>query len=126
MEANALFARIAACERAEPGERLRRVVLVEQADRGGDLSLGIVGREGGRSRELTLRRNRPAALLEPHAAEEAALNVGDRAGEARLEVRQPGRRVRMQEIARLHRGRRVRLEALRLPPGRDGAGVVAL
>src|SRR5262245_24209262 len=101
MEADALRVGIATGERAEPGERLRRIVLVEQADGGGDLRLGIVRRERGRGRELALGRDRPAALLEPNAAEEAPLNVRGRAGEARLEVRQPGWRVRVQEVARL-------------------------
>jgi len=54
MKAHALGARKAGRERAEPGERERRLRLREEADRGGDLALGVVRREPRGRRELVL------------------------------------------------------------------------
>ena len=54
VEADALRARKTGCQRAEPGEREGRLRLREEADRGGDLGLGVVRGEPGGRREFEL------------------------------------------------------------------------
>jgi len=62
-------------ERAEPGKRLRRSRLVEPADGGRDLCLGVRGRLARRRREDALGRALATELLERDAVEELAVDA---------------------------------------------------
>ena len=62
-------------ERPEPGKRLRRSRLVEPADGGRDLRLGVRGRLARRRREDALGRALATELLERDAVEELAVDA---------------------------------------------------
>src|SRR5690242_4733785 len=67
VEADALGVREDAHERPEPAERLRRIVLVEEADRGSRARLGIVRGPAGGRRKLALGGDGMAEALESDA-----------------------------------------------------------
>src|SRR5918996_1411849 len=102
-------------ERAEPREGGGGVGLVEAGDGGGDERLRIVGSERGRSVELTAGGELPAEALEPDAGEQMAADGPARP--AGSEGRQPGRELRVEQIAGPDGGERVRGDEARLPPG---------
>jgi hypothetical protein len=103
-------------ERAQTGKRPDGPILVVEADRSSRERLGIVRRSPDGGGELTFGRDGTERLLEPDAAEEVQLTLLARPVEGRQERRQAGRRVRVAEILRTDGRRRVRLDALGLPP----------
>ena len=98
---------------------------------------GSFRRQRRRGRELPLRGDGPLQPLQRDAVGELRADVGlagcccesrERLGsqvEAREELWEAPRAVRVQEVVRADRGRRVRVDALCCPPLREGAGVVA-
>src|SRR5437763_7080715 len=124
MEANGLRVRKTADERPQPGERPSGGILVVEPDCGRDLGVGVTRGEPRGRRELPLGRDGAAALLETDAPDEQPLSRRRHPPETRLKLRQPTGRVRVEQIAGVNGRRRVRLEALRLPPRVEGRSVV--
>ena len=125
METDGLRVREAANQRAEVRERQGRPVLVVEPDGRGGERLGV-GRRESRSRlELAFGRDGAQRLLKGCAAQKPGLNRARRLGEARDERREPGRGVRVTEILRAHRRRRVGLDPLCVQPRPGPVGLLA-
>src|SRR5438105_15337808 len=102
------------------------MILVEEADGGGNQRLRVVRRKRGRRRELPFRGDRSPGALPPDALEEHPLDTRRRARERRDELRQAVRRVRMEEVARADGRRRIGLDALCRPELGERGGVLAV
>ena len=138
MEADALALGIPARERAEPGERSGGRCLVETRDGDGDLRLGVVRGERGSALELAQGRDLSAQALQGDTVEQLvagvatlgpALELRELARrrqadqprgwrEARNELGQAARKVRVQQILGADGVRRVGLRRPGDAPGR--------